>query len=276
MVLCHPNHAPYVLTLISATNWTSGSDGDRRDYLSAPTEHQLRRVRLFLLLEQSPDELFLRVTLDRHQWTRIFYVQPSGAITYDMRTVKAPSRFLGLRFKGAIAYNVYKTQVSFLVYCLLVFSMDFIGTRKDVNFIDSNIAADFTQTPPISKNPFVGSGIDHVTVTTPELTPPSQPFPLVDRQQSLQLPSRSCRFRVCQQSRLVVLALRSAIPSTLASSLYNVGDQRAAGLSPHGLFNPGDTSPPGSVPQSIQSNFNLVERGTGAQISASLGRVRLL
>lgn len=51
-------------------------------------------------------------------------------------------------------YNVYKAEISFSGAIPTGASYGFIGTTKSTSFVDSNIVPDFTQTPPIVKNPF--------------------------------------------------------------------------------------------------------------------------
>ena len=70
---------------------------------------------------------------------------PAALYSYDMRTVSGTVKVSWTAVQGAIAYNVYKTQVSYFGVLPIGVQYGFIGTCKDVNFIDSNIAADFTK-----------------------------------------------------------------------------------------------------------------------------------
>lgn len=163
MILCHHNHSPYVLTLVSATNWTLVPISIGAT-ISAPSAVAAAGSFVY----------FPGATPTYHSYG-VTSISPSGQessmseaaalYTYDMRTVTGTINVTWTATQDAIAYNVYKTQVSYFGVLPIGQQYGFVGTCKDVNFIDSNIAADFTQTPPISKNPFTGSGIDHVTVT---------------------------------------------------------------------------------------------------------------
>ena len=165
MVLCHPNHTPYVLTLVSATNWTLLPINIGASIV-APTG-----VNIAITTVASPGALFANysygvTSIDTAgQESSISTV--AGGTGYDIRVVQGSVKVNWTAVQNAQAYNVYKTTVSFFGVVPIGVQYGFIGTCKDVNFIDSNIAPDFTQTPPISKNPFIGSGIDHVTVTVP-------------------------------------------------------------------------------------------------------------
>ena len=165
MVLCHPNHTPYVLTLVSATNWTLLPINIGASIV-APTG-----VNIAITTVASPGALFANysygVTSIDTAGQESSISTAAGGIGYDIRLVQGSVKVNWTAVQNAQAYNVYKTTVSFFGVVPIGVQYGFIGTCKDVNFIDSNIAPDFTQTPPISKNPFIGSGIDHVTVTVP-------------------------------------------------------------------------------------------------------------
>jgi hypothetical protein len=68
---------------------------------------------------------------------------------------------------GAVGYNVYKADVSYFGTVPAGQTFGYIGTTTSTIFDDTNIAPDFSQTPPIPRNPFEGSGVDHVTVSAP-------------------------------------------------------------------------------------------------------------
>src|SRR5207244_509916 len=50
--------------------------------------------------------------------------------------------------------NVYKADVSYVAFPTAGSTFGFLGSTTGLGFADSNISPDFTQTPPISKNPF--------------------------------------------------------------------------------------------------------------------------
>lgn len=163
MILCHPNHSPYVLTLISATNWTLVPISIGAT-ISPPGLPTLAGSFVFVL-GATPTNYSYGVTSIGTNGQESSMSAAASLNTYDMRTVTGTVKVSWTAVQGAIAYNIYKTQVSYFGVLPVGVQYGFVGTCKDVNFIDSNISADFTQTPPISKNPFVGSGIDHVTVS---------------------------------------------------------------------------------------------------------------
>ena len=165
MVLCHPNHTPYTLNLVSATNWTLTPISIGAS-ITAPTN-----VAIAITTVPAPGALFANyaygVTAIDTVGQESSMSSPATGIGYDIRLVEGSVEITWDAVQNAVAYNVYKATVSFFGVVPVGVQYGFIGTCKDTTFIDSNIAADFTQTPPISKNPFIGSGIDHVVVNTP-------------------------------------------------------------------------------------------------------------
>ena len=269
MILCHPNHAPYVLTLISATNWTLvpvviGAT------ISAPGTPTLAGSFVYFP-GATPTNYSYGVTSIGTNGQESSMSAAASLYTYDMRTVTGTVKASWTAVQGAIAYNVYKTQVSYFGVLPVGVQYGFVGTCKDVNFIDSNIAADFTQTPPISKNPFVGSGIDHVTVTTPGTytTVPTVSFggsPTI------------------AATAIAVLQVQSVPTISAGGAGYTIGDtvnfgsslvmlvtNVAAGvITAWSVQSPGYISS-GSVPTNPFNQINTSGSGTGAQISATWG-----
>jgi hypothetical protein len=169
MVLTHPSYQPYVLTLVTATNWTLlpiviGTTA------GAPTVAGVAAT--FPSPGSAPSSTYYAyvvTTIDANGQesspSSTFNIGP----TYDLRTV-AGSNFLSWNaVAGAVGYNVYKCDVSYFGAPSANLIFGFIGstTAPLSTFVDSNIAPDFTQTPPIAKNPFLGAGVASVTVTSP-------------------------------------------------------------------------------------------------------------
>ena len=85
--------------------------------------------------------------------------------TWDMRAIAGTITTGWNAVNGAVAYNVYKSDVSYTGVIPAGVTYGYIGTTTGTSFPDSNINPDFTQTPPISKNPFLGQGVASVAVT---------------------------------------------------------------------------------------------------------------
>lgn len=66
---------------------------------------------------------------------------------------------------GVTQYNVYKSTVTFGANPPVGTEFGFAGTAFGSQFTDSNIVADFTQVPPLAKNPFAQGQIVSATAT---------------------------------------------------------------------------------------------------------------
>jgi hypothetical protein len=167
MVIVHPNFQPYVLTLISATNWTLlplviGSTA------SPPAVPGL--LGNFPAPGAAPAAVYYAyciTSIDGNGQESSSSGAANAGPTWDMRTVAGSIRISWAAVAGAVSYNVYKSDVSYVGVVSSGATFGYIGTVTGLVFDDSNINPDFTQTPPISKNPFLGQGIASVTVVTP-------------------------------------------------------------------------------------------------------------
>src|SRR5215510_3130540 len=154
MNLTHPNHPPYVLTLITATNWTlvPATIGSS---VGAPT------TPLVSGSAAGPANYKYAITaVDRNNQESP--ASPVGIVNsvQDLRTT-AGSNVVQWGWGGPggppIGYNIYGTPPSFFALAADNGGLGFVGSvpYPVATFIDSNVAPDFAQTPPIHDNPFV-------------------------------------------------------------------------------------------------------------------------
>lgn len=68
---------------------------------------------------------------------------------------------------GAVYYNVYKATPSYNAPVPIGVNYGFAGQSLGTNFVDTNITASFTQTPPTHQNPFARGQIIGITPLTP-------------------------------------------------------------------------------------------------------------
>lgn len=162
MRFTHPDYQPYILTLITANNWTLlpivfGTT------VSAPTG-------IGAATTLGPGSVFYSYTvvaLDANG-------QESGAGTpatlsslLDLRTTAGSNTITWNAVPGAIGYNIYKAEIRYGGAVPAGATHGYIGFATGTTFIDSNIAPDFSITPAIVQNPFQGAGIASVAVTAP-------------------------------------------------------------------------------------------------------------
>lgn len=159
MILCHPNHVPYVLTLVSATNWTLVPI-DIGASVSTPSP-----TAASTLAAGNVYYAYVVTSIDANG-------QESGASTpatlsalQDIRTVAGSNTISWVAVPGAVAYNVYEATLAYGAAVPSGAQYGFIGTTQGTSFVDSNISADFSQTPPIALDPITGLGVASVTIT---------------------------------------------------------------------------------------------------------------
>lgn len=165
MVFCHPSYPAYVLTLVAATNWTLNpiSIGST---VAAPTG-VVTSTTIPPVYGEVPTNYSYTVTSIDAGGQESSMATPVTLLARNIKIVPGSNKISWTSVLNATAYNVYESTFSYFGVVPSGVQYGFIGTCTGNSFIDSNIAADFTQTPPISKNPFIGSGIDHITVTAP-------------------------------------------------------------------------------------------------------------
>ncbi len=160
MILCHPSYKTQVLTLVEATDWTLnpiaiGSSIGPPAVVNSATTLGVGPVNYsyaVTAIDASGEESSPQITdlLD----------------IGDIRTIAGTNQITWTGVAGAVAYNVYESDVSYFGVVPIGVQFGFIGTTTGTTFIDSNIGPDFSQTPPVAQNPFVGAGINLITVTS--------------------------------------------------------------------------------------------------------------
>lgn len=160
LILCHPNYPPQILTLISAANWT----------IAAIT---------FGSTAVAPTSLAESVTGGSGMTTYAYVVTsvdesgnesgPSTRLTFTDADITQAVGTVSLSWTAsanAIAYNVYKAQLSYSGTSPAGIALGYIGNTTSTDFIDSaEIAPDFSQTPPIAQSPFSGTSVSSITIT---------------------------------------------------------------------------------------------------------------
>ena len=162
MILCHPNHEPYELSIVSANNWTITPVAIGAT-ITAPSPPAVSTS----LAAGTVNYSYGVTAIDREGQESAMSLPGSLLTKQDIRTVSGTNQVSWGAVSGGIAYNVYKASVSYIGPVPIGAQYGFIGSAKATTFVDSNIGPDFSQTPPISQNPFIGAGIDEVTITTP-------------------------------------------------------------------------------------------------------------
>ena len=158
MILCHPNYGVYTLTLITANNWTLAPAvfGSTIAPPAAPTITTNLGAGSFYYA-------YVVTTID--STGQESSASPPGTLASktDMRTVPATNTITWTAVPGAVAYNVYEAALVNGAAVITGAPFGFIGTTTANSFTDSNIAENFTLTPPVTQNPFTGYAVASVT-----------------------------------------------------------------------------------------------------------------
>lgn len=162
MVLCHPSYPPYILTYTSAASWTLapilfGST------VTTPTGGAV----VSTLGAGSVNYAYVVTAVDANGQESIPTAPIALASKLDIRTVAGTNSVSWNAVSGAQSYNVYRAVPSYAGPVKVGAAYGFIGNVTGLGIDDSNIAPDYSQTPPITKNPFQGAGVLSVTVTNP-------------------------------------------------------------------------------------------------------------
>ena len=167
MILCHPDYPPQVLTLISATNWsilpiTFGSTA------TAPTGVVATPSSSLIGAGTQVFYAYVVTAVDSAGQESVpSTAAQSNGIAFDMRVSNGSMNLTWNAVAGAVSYNIYKASISYTGAIPSGATYGYIGATTSLSFPDANIAPDFSTTPPVAKNPFQGSGVSSVTVTTP-------------------------------------------------------------------------------------------------------------
>jgi hypothetical protein len=170
MIITHPSYATQQLTLISATDWVIApiSIGSTA---GVPTITSLTSTLPTIDIFTTPNTpgqttySYVVTSIDSQGQESVQSAPATVGPRVDIRTYGGSNLLVWNPVTGAVAYNVYEAEPSYVGIQPPGVFFGFIGTLTGTRFIDSNIAADFTQGPPVAKNPFVGSGLASVTIT---------------------------------------------------------------------------------------------------------------
>lgn len=162
MVLTHPSYVPYLLTLVTAIDWTLnpimfGSTASPPTGVTATTT----------LGGGVVNYSYVVTTIDSSGQESGPSSPATLANKQDIRSVAGSNKVVWTPAATGVAYNVYESSVSYFGVVPTGVSYGFVGTVKGTTFIDSNIGADFSQSPPVAQNPFIGSGLSFLTITAP-------------------------------------------------------------------------------------------------------------
>lgn len=159
LILCHPDYQPSILTISGLTNWTLTTITFGAT-IAPPTGITVTST----LAAGSVNYSYVVTAVDVNGQESPASPPAGLSGIQDLRSVAGTNKVTWTGSSGAVSYNVYRAQIS---YSAIPAGSDygFCGNCTGTNFIDSNIAADFTAAPPIVENPFFGSPVQSVSLT---------------------------------------------------------------------------------------------------------------
>lgn len=162
LILCHPDYDPHVLTLINPTSWTLlpitfGTTAATPTGVAATTS----------LAAGSVFYSYAVSSVDANGQESLASILAGPNALQDLRTTAGTITISWNAAPGAVSYNIYKTNVQYLGVVPPGMIQGYIGSATGTSFVDDNIAPDYSQTPPIARNPFLGRGVESILVTNP-------------------------------------------------------------------------------------------------------------
>jgi len=160
LIICHPSYEPYTLTLNTATSWTLTA------IAIGSTVDGPATVTVTTTLSAGGANYSYGVTAVDGNGQESEMVIDALDARQSIITTAGTNRITWSSVPGAESYNVYKAEISSIAVVAAGVPYGFIGNATGISMDDSNIAPDYSQTPPISKNPFVGGNVLYAEVTT--------------------------------------------------------------------------------------------------------------
>lgn len=164
LILDHPNYVPMILTIISPTNWTLNAIN------FGPTTATPTNLAVVTTLTSTPNSwhyAYLVTAVDVNGQESATPTPVALDNFAELQTTNGTNTLTWTAVTGALSYNVYKASPTFDTGIAAGAQYGFVGNVTATTFTDATpgITPDFSQTPPISQNPFQGAGVAFYTVT---------------------------------------------------------------------------------------------------------------
>lgn len=162
LVLCHPNYQPYILTLNTFNSWTIApiSFGST---IAAPSAGLSASS---TLAAGSVNYAYVITSVDVNGQESAQSAFLTLANLQDIRSVAGSNDLGWSAVTGALSYNVYRAEPRYGSPVPAGSQFGFVGNLQGTSFTDSNIQPDFSQGPPVVLNPFIGTGVISITLTS--------------------------------------------------------------------------------------------------------------
>src|SRR6185437_14634782 len=163
LVLTHPNYPPAVLTIFAPNSWTL-ADIIFGSTVASPTGLNVTTT----LAAGSTNYSYIVTAVDANgQESPVSDAFPLLS-KQNIATTSGTNTITWSPVAGAASYNVYKTNTTQVNPVPIGVPYGFIGNTTSTTMADSNIVADFSQGPPVVRNPFAtGAGVGAIVIAAP-------------------------------------------------------------------------------------------------------------
>lgn len=162
MILCHSTYPPYVLMFQTSDDWSIAPIIFGAT-INAPTGLTINST----LSAGSVNYAYVVTAVDASGQESAPSALASLELKTDLRTVAGTNNISWSAVPGAASYNVYKAVPSYIGAIPYGAGFGFIGNCTVTELADSNIGPDFSLTPPVPQNPFLGSGVQYINILSP-------------------------------------------------------------------------------------------------------------
>jgi hypothetical protein len=160
MIMCHLNYPPQTLTLTNPTSWAI-SAVVIGSTVSPPTSVAVTTS----LSAGSANYSYVVTSIDQNGQESAPSIAGTLTGRLDIRSNAGTNIISWTGAIGAVSYNVYEAVVSLFGVVPPGINYGFIGSCIGTSFVDSNIGPDFSVSPPVVADPFIGGDLLSVTVT---------------------------------------------------------------------------------------------------------------
>lgn len=162
LIITHPSYPPQILKIISANNWTLTSIN------FGPTIATPINTAVISNLGAGTFTYgYLVTAVDGNGQESGPSVPAFIGSKLDIRTNAGTNTLSWNAVPGAVSYNVYKTNPTVTVAVSAGAQYGFVANVTGLTFTETTpgVGPDFSQTPPVVQNPFVGGSVASLTLT---------------------------------------------------------------------------------------------------------------
>lgn len=163
LIITHPAYPPQILTIISPTNWTliPITFGPTINPPAEPT------ITTTSATGAGYNYAYIVTALDVNNQESGPSIPGTISNLSLVTSTAMTNKIAWPAVSGAASYNVYKASPSYSTAIPVGAPYGFIGNTTGTSFLDAEpgIASDFSQTPPIILNPFLGGSISSLNLT---------------------------------------------------------------------------------------------------------------